>query len=134
MDFIAKLPELLNASASRSVSRRQTRLQRLKSLLIKNALDKHFSIDEPTPPERPPSLLTTGQNPHGFIIFDDLVQTSSFISSSSKIKVYPFFFFFGVTEIVAYRHISHDLVQISSCIYSSTPPPKSVMFIRIGSS
>ncbi|CAO2842519.1 unnamed protein product [Amaranthus hypochondriacus] len=81
-EFIAKLPELLNASACRSVSRRQTRIQRLKSLLIKNALDKHFSIDEPTPP----SLITTGQNSHGFMIFDDLVQTRTFISSSSKIK------------------------------------------------
>ncbi|KAK9681544.1 hypothetical protein RND81_10G009600 [Saponaria officinalis] len=55
-ELIAKLPELIK-TASRPVSRRQTRLQAIKTLLVKNALVRHFSHHRPQPPELEPMEL-----------------------------------------------------------------------------
>lgn len=95
MQLISKLPELLNHS-SRAVTRRQTRLQRIKGVLIKNALDKHFPNDVLMPqlPPLPPLTLPkrvarknsqqqAKMNDQAYMMFSDLVKNS--ISTATQV-------------------------------------------------
>ena len=87
-----KIPELLYSS-SRPVRCRQTRLQCLKTLLIKNALDKHFPKDDQTPPPPSPPPVEHAdviavnvpgddeQRPRAYIIFNDLRKSSTSVST-----------------------------------------------------
>ena len=97
MQYIAGiLPQLLNSLHSRPVTRRQTRLQKLKALLVKKALDKHFSGDNQ--PQRllgiekkavSESSVTTlhmpgegGKVSHAYMVFNQLLKTSASTSAS----------------------------------------------------